>query len=884
MSDFSRNLSLLFGILACFFIQSCGNGSGYDPYFADPITDPRSSLGAPVFERCYHNNRTKLWAQIATDSDLAIKQVEDWGIKTSKTRVAVIDSGFDPNRLSSYFQNLSSFKFKDLATPGASASDVIGHGTAVASMISAGRGLGINPRVNLSVYKITSTDKGEVKPEVLDAAIKTACEDGNEIINVSWGGFSDESRQMPEEISQADYYRNLAERGCLVFKSAGNSNYLSSRPEADLDDALLRVGAINIAADFARFSSTGEVYAPGERVFVIDSTQSDPIANWESDRQKCGSEAGRFISGTSFSAPFAAGVASLVLDVLRNKSGDDLAKFSAKQRVSLLARILNASQMGGYINSLRAVTIAYEVDLNSGSLPRVSDLEKLPKTKCKLEKLAKCSEQDGVIDSGCIEKFRFQNGFCSQESLKLNAATYLESIFGRNPDFAVGVFHIAQSLNVFSDIDSSRIASQIWEKSIASNHGYVASYNIDFDVATSLLPAIIVNFPTDSSAQLQAWLEALFTSYDFSQRISNVPHRGGDAAYAKILNIIQATRKRLGEAIIQNTIHTWLGYWNPNNSMWSGEYYQKYYFQEEYVNHLSRVNEMFQTSLPNDFSKDFLNQLDAAILNRLNQRNYTLTVDGDVIGALILGNSNFFYPPYLDGIVSRNLSKIKNLDRGNIWEIFVHERPLYHDLSKENLDYYILESLENGKGWSWTDDIQVLDSLFKRNQHIEAPKLTEMRPRVDRMYDNALSLAALVTGLNLSSDHPLAPTPEQRGRIARRIVGFFLNSKLEVILRNSRDFKIAVAAASKTLLNDSEFRHRFYFSVAGYNAYPVDRYNRFNFTSRLTFKETSNKDLVPEILSRIKNVQARLPESERKRWQLLAELFLASSSDVNARE
>jgi hypothetical protein len=385
-------------------------------------------------------------------------------------------------------------------------------------------------------------------------------------------------------------------------------------------------------------------------------------------------------------------------------------------------------------------------------------------------------------------------------------------------------------------------------------------------------------------AQLQGWLEALFTSYDFSQRISNVPHRGGDAAYSKILSIIQATRQRLGETIIQNTIRTWLEYWNPNNSQWSGEYYQKYYFQEEYVNHLSRVNEMFQTSLPNDFSKDFLMQLDAAILNRLNQRNYSLTVDGDVIGALIFGNSNFFYPPYLDGIVSRNLSKLKNLDLGNIWEIFVHERPLYYDLSKENLDFYILESLENRKGWSWNDDIQVLDSLFKRNQNIDSAKLTEMRPRVDRMYDKSLSLAALVTGLKLSADHPLGPTPEQRRKIARRIVGFFLNSKPEVILRNSKDFQIAVAAASNDFLNASEFRHRFYFRAAGYDGYPINRYSGLNFTSISTSKETSNKDLVPEILSRIETLQARLPESERKSWLYLAKIFLPSGPGVNRQE
>jgi membrane-anchored mycosin MYCP len=216
--------------------------------------------------------------------------------------VAVVDSGVDadhPQLRGKVLRGQDFFLVGDL--PGNF--DCVSHGTAAASIIAASpaRGVGfrgVAPNARILPVRITDrelSDDGEptpINPNVVGQGIRYAADNGAKVINLSLSGHGDYSA-----IGRAVAYAQR--KDVLVVAAVGNragNAPMSSFPAQY--KGVLGVGSLTIEGERANGSQTGpyvDIMAPGED--VLAATRAGGHDYW---------------AGTSFAAPFVAGVAALV--------------------------------------------------------------------------------------------------------------------------------------------------------------------------------------------------------------------------------------------------------------------------------------------------------------------------------------------------------------------------------------------------------------------------------------------------------------------------------------------------------------------------------------------------------------------------------------------
>jgi subtilisin family serine protease len=231
--------------------------------------------------------------------------------------VAVIDDAFNLNHpdLKANFIAGRDLSGRGDNNPGPDDASLQDHGTLVAGSLGAvgNNGIGISGtiwNVKMMPLKVGQISNGAVELDTASIiqAYDYARTHGAKIINASFGGPS---------YSQSEYnaIRDLAEADVLFVTSAGNHN-------ANLDDSvasypanydlpnILNVAATNRQDNVASFSQFGpistDVGAPGLQIVTttVDGGYSTPSA--------CGDGGSCGVSGTSFAAPYAAGIAALI--------------------------------------------------------------------------------------------------------------------------------------------------------------------------------------------------------------------------------------------------------------------------------------------------------------------------------------------------------------------------------------------------------------------------------------------------------------------------------------------------------------------------------------------------------------------------------------------
>ena len=255
-------------------------------------------------------------------ADINWRPAWDAGLPTGAVIVAVLDTGVDYNHedmaanmwintgeipgngidddLNGFVDDIYGWN-----TIGASANpiDDHSHGTHVAGTIAAVNNTlgiaGINPRAKIMAVKIFDAQARSTLSAALQG-ITYAVENGANIINNSWGGYT-----YSQFLADAILY--ASEQGVIVVCAAGNANtsqrmYPASYP-----------GAISIAATdskddrapFSNYGSSIDLAAPGVDILSLKTSLKGPASGDYSNKYLVA-------SGTSMASPTAAGAFSLL--------------------------------------------------------------------------------------------------------------------------------------------------------------------------------------------------------------------------------------------------------------------------------------------------------------------------------------------------------------------------------------------------------------------------------------------------------------------------------------------------------------------------------------------------------------------------------------------
>ncbi len=324
---------------------------------------------------------------IASDADLDVP--EAWSVTQGRSNiwVAVLDDGVEwdhPDLVSAMAPTHTWFDFVDNnADPRPLAVDA--HGTSIAGILAAvpNNGLGVSgvaPGCRVVPVRIaySSGSQWVMNVEWAVNGIGWAWQHGASVLNLSWGSGSQISALRDALLTATTSGRSG--KGCVVAVAAGNDNGAISSFPANMPE-LLTVGAsspaderkspASVDGETSWGSDYGELLdcvAPGVKIYTTDHTGAGGYS--DDDYMS------RF-GGTSAAAPFAAGVAALVLSVDDSLSHGQVTRLMtlSAERVgrygygALKTNGVWDAEMGyGRLNAYRAVAMAQGVDYD---LPRI---------------------------------------------------------------------------------------------------------------------------------------------------------------------------------------------------------------------------------------------------------------------------------------------------------------------------------------------------------------------------------------------------------------------------------------------------------------------------------------------------------------------------------
>lgn len=257
------------------------------------------------------------------DSSVDVIEADQWhrrDVKGGGSAVAVLDTGIDTDHpdLSDDLIDQACFLVSESCPGGDVAEDDNGHGTEVAGIISSSGNeapRGVAPDAEIIALKVLNSEgSGFLSNAVaaLDYLINNPSLDA-EVISMS---FSTQERETPCDNSSsatesmASALSSLRSDGVIAFGASGNNGTLSDMGAPACVSNVVSIGATNSSDGLAFFSNTDpnlDLVAPGRNI------ETSGLAGSTSS-----------FTGTSASAPHAAGCAALLRDTGKYDSSDSI--------------------------------------------------------------------------------------------------------------------------------------------------------------------------------------------------------------------------------------------------------------------------------------------------------------------------------------------------------------------------------------------------------------------------------------------------------------------------------------------------------------------------------------------------------------------------------
>lgn len=235
-----------------------------------------------------------------------------------------------------------------------------GHGTAIAGVLAAADDntgvVGIASGIDIKLMPVKALDsEGESTMSTLIQGIVYADNNGADICNCSWGG----------ESGMADIFNNMIMENVIVQSdmlfvvAAGNESKnidrLTYTPASYSEDNLITVGSIEWDGSLSWFSNYGtrkvEMCAPGAAIYTT-AVGGGYTCEW----------------GTSFSAPYVAGVAALAKAAAGNIDGKGLKELLCNtDNMKLLSNLKYYVTYAGIPDASKVVNAALEYRQTAGA-------------------------------------------------------------------------------------------------------------------------------------------------------------------------------------------------------------------------------------------------------------------------------------------------------------------------------------------------------------------------------------------------------------------------------------------------------------------------------------------------------------------------------------
>lgn len=828
---------------------------------AKPLVTDIKKITAQLAKKCEltefcPDGKARYWAYDALDTDLMKTKTNELLKGTNITaNVAVVDSGFDRAQEKNY-STVGQIKTAPGVTinekhiisdttikPPKEGGDVIGnpntdesgHGTMVASTIAGSGKLGVAENVALTVYRVTAPgETGSTSTAFIEMATYKAClenrdPDGLTVINVSWGGRIDEAgfkRDEDDEVTKK-LLAKYAEMGCLVVKAAGNDSFRNGAP-VNLDDAYLKVGAIDYYSELSTFSSLGEVNAPGSDIFVLESTTAKEKAEDESrcePSDKLTASLKRFVNGTSFAAPITAGIASQVIRVLKN--GERFKNLLPNDRIKIVNHILSTSMFNNSINGLRAVEIAANwnkawqeatpADKQTKALLHPSTfkdfkdyLSRWPDQICSSSALNCSSLTECLALKDCYAKERKKAALC--ENLSKDVITDLARTALSN-----GYFEAAARYNRLEKTNGDlKLATETTELALRARLSqlklnmkdpnicrskYDMKYKMDYHMVKSLVTPYIHDCTIKPGkcdpveiANMFAYAMStkdVMSSLAKGEDIKTGEDRGSRDTLEMVKSLITDARIMIGDTKVGDILSAQTNHYLKNYYIYN---YETSIIETSPAAYGRVLNELITTEKGETPFKKTLLALESKILTKVMTLNDRFNETTSVLS--IGGFEDYPVRQFFDGMMERNKDIIDSAIKANNLETLapvqiayllkkIDSDPFYLPKKTETM-LSIFDRIFNGKGWgpdSNEDFVNTMLAILEKDMKgMTSPEKDSIKTRFSHLLNNAIDTNSVTEfATNYHNDRPINFDSSQ---------AFYLDwEKYKPLLQNALSYK-----------------------------------------------------------------------------------------------